>query len=364
MTIVISQIGFRSLPNNLIIGGIEVWINEISKRIHSDHIKFHVYPRSKYTETEADRTYVKEFPVGGIWTKNLETISSSLIATLQSIKSTDIVHYHGNLAALWSFIPKAFGKKVVVTLHGRDWERAKWGRLMKVVHRLSLVIAMNFADRIISVSENTSNLLSVKSRRKVDFIPNAPTHFPRARYTKTIPQCGPLNVCFLGRFVPEKRIEDLIFACSDNQDFELVIVGSAPYMDTYFEMLETIGKASNVKFLPPVFGEDKRAILSSSDCLVIPSDVEGMSLILLEAANLGIPTIASDIPENRWIMEKLTDNPDLYLFEIGNIEDLRAKLYYLKKHSCCQSWNTEIEKLLNWDKVAAKYKHIYEGVCK
>ena len=48
--------------------------------------------------------------------------------------------------------------------------------------------------------------------------------------------------------------------------------------------------------------ERRQIFLSTSHCLLLPSNYEGLSLALLEAMAAGCVPITSDIPPNRWVL--------------------------------------------------------------
>ncbi len=161
----VGLIGFRAVSTDYPLGGIEHWVTQIVNNLKEEFV-FGIFTRKKYCKGGGSLSYlVKPYP--GLWTKNAETLSHSLCSTITASFKFDIIHYHGNLAAFWSFIPKIFRKKVIVTLHGADWKRDKWSLPMRFVQRLALKIAMKFSDVVVSCSKYQAQELIKQFSRNV-----------------------------------------------------------------------------------------------------------------------------------------------------------------------------------------------------
>lgn len=354
--ITVAQIGFRSLPNKESLGGIEVWVKEVGREMGGRGFEFLALTRKRYCKGGGS-TNIKVRPISGIWTKNLETITHSLAATLYAVLTSNIVHYHGNLAAIWSFIPRVFRIPVVVTLHGADWERKKWGRVMKQIHKLALWITLRSATKICCVSYRLSQKLKLPRSGIIEFIPNGVNDDP------VLPIAKDRNkVIYVGRIVPEKRIEDIIkaFGGINCSDLRLNIIGDAPYMCAYKKRLEQIAsKDDRVKFRGALINEEKELEMCSASVLCLASEIEGMSLSVLEAARRNAVTICSDIPENRWLVEKLAQQKHLYLFPLGDFTALKDRLINALDGGVDQCWTKELGEYFSWGRVGMQYSKVY-----
>ena len=86
-----------------------------------------------------------------------------------------------------------------------------------------------------------------------------------------------------------------------------------------------MGSKLNMKFVGYVGSRTLlSALVSKSSLFVFPSEIEGMSMMLLEVGSLSTPMICSDIPQNLAVLNR----DDVLYFESQNPADLREKLEY------------------------------------
>ena len=161
---------------------------------------------------------------------SLNAIVYSFFATIRALFGRyDVIHYHaeGPCAMLW--IPKLFRRKIVVTVHGLDWQRAKWGNLASYVIKFGEKMAAKYADEVIVLSENVRQYFADTYHRTVTYIPNGITR-PAQRDVQMIREKYGLEkdgyFLSLGRIVPEKGVHYLIEAFAGlDTDKKLVIAG-------------------------------------------------------------------------------------------------------------------------------------------
>jgi glycosyltransferase involved in cell wall biosynthesis len=126
---------------------------------------------------------------------------------------------------------------------------------------------------------------------------------------------------FLGRFSPEKNCHLLIEAFEQvNTSMQLVFAGGSSYTDEYVSSLRR-HESDRIRFLPWLSGPTLEDILTGAALFVLPSDMEGMSLALLDAMGASVCVLASDVPEN---VELIADAG--FTFRAGDVSDLREKL--------------------------------------
>ncbi len=99
-----------------------------------------------------------------------------------------------------------------------------------------------------------------------------------------------------------------------------MLVGDGPQRGPLDEISRRL-HLSNVRF--EGYKGDVLGYLQAADIVVLPSSLEGLSVSLLEAAAVGLPLLASNIPANRGIVN---DGVNGLLFETGAIESLRAQM--------------------------------------
>jgi len=247
----IAMIGQKGIPAKS--GGIEKHVEEMATRLVEQGHEVTVYCRNTYMEDN-----MKEYK--GVTIKTIKTINSkSLDAIVYSLKATvdslfhdyEIYNYHAIGPASLSFIPKIFGKKVVVTVHGLDWQRKKWGKFGRIYLKFGEFITGHYADKIISVSENLTEYFIKKYNRReenVIFIPNG-VRIESEIAPNEIKKFG-LNrneyILFLARLVPEKGAHYLIEAYKKlRTDKKLVIAGGTSFSDDYVEKLNELAENNN-----------------------------------------------------------------------------------------------------------------------
>jgi glycosyltransferase involved in cell wall biosynthesis len=261
-------------------------------------------------------------------------------------------------------IPKLFGKRIIATIHGLDWQRAKWGGFATKYIKFGEKAAAKYADEIIVLSENVQRYFKETYGRDTVFIPNG-IDKPQKRPAELITEKWGLKkdsyILFLGRIVPEKGILYLIEAFKRvNTDKKLVIAGGAS--DTGDFMRKAIDEAKDDKriiFTDFVQGETLEELYSNAYIYTLPSDLEGMPISLLEAMSYGNCCVVSDIPECAEVIEDKG-----ITFEKSSAEDLGNKLQML-----CDSFET-VDKYrressdyicgrYNWDDVVERTLELY-----
>lgn len=227
---------------------------------------------------------------------------------------------------LW--LPKLFGKRCIATIHGIDWQRAKWGGFASKYIKLGEKVAVKFADEIIVLSEGVQKYFMDTYGRKTVFIPNG-VNRPVLRSPKLIKEKYGLNkdeyILFLGRLVPEKGLTYLIDAFKKVQtDKKLVIAGGSSDTDAFMKELKELAKDDDrILFTGFVQGQMLEELYSNAYVYTLPSDLEGMPLSLLEAMSYGNCCLTSDIAECAEVVEDKA-----LLFKKSNVADLREKLQF------------------------------------
>jgi glycosyltransferase involved in cell wall biosynthesis len=163
--------------------------------------------------------------------------------------------------------------------------------------------------------------------RDTIYVPNGATLSPRRVPRQLIEwDLLPDNyVLFLGRFSPEKNCHLLIDAFETlHTDMKLVLAGGSSggssHSDSYAKRLRR-HESDQIRFLPWVSGSDLEEIVSNAALFVLPSEVEGLSLALLDAMAAGVCVLTSDIPENNEVVEGAG-----FTFHRGDQADLERML--------------------------------------
>lgn len=364
----IAMFGHKRIPSRE--GGVEVVVEELATRMaalgHSvtcynrsgHHVSGKAYDGSNARSLKGVR--IKKVPT--LDKKGLAALTSSFFASLAcAFGRYDAVHIHAEGPAAMCLIPKLTGKKVVVTVHGLDWARAKWSRAASAYIKFGERQAVRHADHIIVLSRDVKNYFMETYGRKTIFIPNGATR-PERREPDLIRQWGLEKgsyVLFLGRIVPEKGISYLIEAWKGiSTDKKLVITGGSSDTEDYMNEMKRLA-GDNVIFTGFQQGEVLDELYSNCYIYCLPSDLEGMPLSLLEAMSYGCCCLVSDIPE---CTEVVGDKAAV--FRKGSTADLREKLRELiENEELAEHYRKGaadyILKKYDWDKITGKTLSLY-----
>lgn len=334
----IAMIGHKQIPSRE--GGIEVVVGELATRmakqgnevtVYNRKIK-HVSDKSMKTVKNENMEYkgVKIISVPTIDKRGLAAISSSFFATLKAIFGHyDCIHYHAEGPSLMLVIPHFLGIRTVVTIHGLDWSRAKWGGFAVKYLKKGEEVVAKYADEVIVLSKNVQKYFKDTYNRDTIYISNG-IERPKKIEVEEINKKWGLSkdqyILFLGRIVPEKGLDYLIRAYKNvKTDKKLVIAGGSSDTDEFLKSMKELAKDDNrIIFTGFVHGKELEELYSNSYIYCLPSDLEGMPISLLEAMSYGNCCLVSNIPECAEVVESKA-----VTFKKGDIADLREKMQAL-----------------------------------
>lgn len=321
----VAFIGGRGLISKY--SGIEAYYEEVGKRLVEMGHHVTVYCRTGFTPPLRKHKGMRLVRLPTIRSKHLETLVHTILSTAHVMFSRcDIVHYHALGPALFSFLPRLLGKKTVVTVQGLDWRRKKWGRIAATVLRLGERAALRLPNATMVVSETLQARYRAKYGAETIYAPNGTTIRMR-RPPSQIVEWGlepGLYILFLGRFSPEKNCLQLVEAYERLQTpVKLVLAGGSSHSGAYQNALRK-HQSDRIRLLDWVSGEALDEFLTHAMLFVLPSDLEGLSLALLDAMGAGVCVLTSDIPENLEVMEGAG-----FTFHHGDVSDLAHMLRLL-----------------------------------
>lgn len=324
----ILMFGHKTIPSCL--GGVEMAVGELSKHMAQ---KGHEVICCGRGGKRGIWQGVRLVPMPVLGKAGMDAVISSFLAALFSaFCDADVVHIHAEGPAFWCWIPKLAGKRVVVTTHGLDWQREKWqGSLAQRYIHWGEKMAVRFADSIIVLSSNAQRYFRDTCSRETVRIPNGVSEaepIPAVEITQQYGLEKDSYFLFLGRLVPEKGIHYLIEAFRDvSTEKKLVIAGGASGTEAYVDRLKEMAAGDDrIVFTGFADGILREELYSNAWVYVLPTDLEGMPLSLLEAMAYGNCCLTSDIPE----CTEVTGNAGL-CFPKGNVAQLRNILEQL----CC-----------------------------
>ncbi|MCB8817601.1 glycosyltransferase family 4 protein [Desulfosporosinus shakirovi] len=371
----IAMIGHKRIPSRE--GGIEIAVEELSTRLVAAGHTVHVYNRKGHHvsgrgyDGKSNGKNLKEYKgiriitVPTLHNAKFNALVYSMLGTFSALFGRyDCIHYHaeGPCAMLW--IPHLFGIRTVATIHGLDWQRAKWGGFAIKYLKFGEKIAAKYADEVIVLSENAQQYFMDTYGREVKFIPNG-IEKPGIKSDAVIREKFGIQkdeyILFLARIVPEKGLHYLIDAFREvNTIKKLVVAGGSSHTDAYMTDIKRKAREDErVVFTDFVQGEVLEELYSNAYVYVLPSDIEGMPISLLEAMSYGNCCLVSDIAENTEVVEDKACS-----FKKSVLEDLRRKLEWLVQNpTVVNGYRREASEYIcgrfNWAAVVEKTVELY-----
>lgn len=369
----ICMLGHKRIPSRE--GGIEVVVEELAVRMAALGHDVTCYNRSghhiggKEFDTGILTTY-KRIRLKNVFTinrKGLAAVTSSFFACLAAaVGSYEVVHVHAEGPAVFCWLPRLMGKRVILTVHGLDWRREKWqGSFGSRYIRFGEKMGVRWANEIIVLSKSVQQYFKDTYGRNTRFIPNGVTR-PETIEPQLIQEHFGLKkdsyILYLGRIVPEKGEHYLIEAFKRVlTDKKLVIAGGVSDTDEYMDKLIKLAVGDErIIFTGFVQGKLLEELYSNAYIYVLPSDLEGMPLSLLEAMSYGNCCLVSNITECTDVIGHCGVS-----FRKSNTEDLRVKLQKLcddEKMVCDyrDMASDYICRRYNWDSVVEQTLDMYK----
>lgn len=306
----IAMIGTRGMPANY--GGVETVVDVLSRQLVARGHTVTVFCRSEDYETHpamidgVNLVYLPSASKPGIG-----AMAHALRASLYCIgRNFDIVHYHALGPGIMSVITRALTRStVVMTVHGRDDRRDKWGRGAQMVLRFAATMSARVPHSTLVVSRTLADEYAAEFRRSTTVVPNSTHAIPATAAGATLERLGLEEMGYfvsVGRLVPEKAPHEMISAYRKAMThLPLVIVGGAAGTESYVEHLRELaeGSPNPIIFTGPLYGDELAEVLSNAAAFVTSSHLEGLPTALIEAGRAALPIIASNIAPHCEILD-------------------------------------------------------------
>jgi glycosyltransferase involved in cell wall biosynthesis len=345
--------------------GIETYYEEVGRWLVQMGHEVTVYCRTYFTPALPEYYGMRLVRLPTIRSKHLETLVHTLLSTAHALAGRyDIVHYHALGPALFSLLPRLVGIKTAVTVQGLDWQRKKWGRLASAALRLGEWASVKFPNATMVVSQALQQHYRETHGMEAVYVPNGGV-LREWREPRKIVEWGiePGNyILFLGRFSPEKGCHLVVQAFEQLEtDAKLVMAGAASYCDQYSRELRQHA-SERIRVLDWVSGETLDELLTNAMLFVLPSDLEGLSLALLDAMGAGLCVIASDVPENREVLEGAG-----FTFQCGSAVDLAKRVRFLianpiVREAAGRAAKRRVKENYQWQQIARNIEMAYFAV--
>ena len=300
--------------------------------------------------------------------KSSEAIVHTFLGVLYAAwRRPDVLHIHAVGPALLTPLARLLGLSVVVTHHGQDYQRQKWGRLARWTLKFGERCGMHFAHQRIVISSVIRTLVVAEYGRDSVLIPNG-VNVPVLPATRAAPETFGLvpgkYVLLVSRLVPEKRHLDLIraFAAAGLDGWKLVLVGACDHPDAYARsVLDAAADTSGVVCTGFQSGLALRELYAHAGIFVLPSSHEGLPIALLEALSYGLPAIASDIPANLEVR-----NAGVSFYPLGDVntlaQALRARALAGHDAARARAVRQHVADRYRWHTIACSTRLVYESV--
>lgn len=362
------KIAFSVVKNISRGGGIERYTEELGSRLVELGHEVLVYSMNNYGKRLSTFKGMKIRNVPCIPVRQMEKLSASQISGLSLAFSNwpDIVHFHSVSPGSTAWMSRKMGKKVVIQMHGLEWKRVRWGKSGTIVHRLLEKISLLGKPHLTAVSKIQCDYFKKNYKINAKYIPCGVTvkEFSSPVQIKKLGLKPKKYILFASRLVRDKGAHYLIPAFRKfNTDFNLVIAGDVPKESQYKkELLNLADDDKRIIFPGFVEGRLLGELFSNAGLYVQPSEIEGLSIALLEAMSYGLPCLVSDIPEN---IEAIGDCG--MTFKNKNIEDLTGKIdFFIKNRNLKKAFSEKsirrVKKFYDWDSIAAKFSDYYEEI--
>ncbi len=367
----IAVIGAKGLPAKQ--GGIEHYCQELYPRLVEQGHSVDLFARCSYSGAPwLHRCKVRGVQVISLPSLNQAGLDAFFNSALAAIAARgmhyDIIHFHAMGPSLMSWLPSiASSAKVVVSCQGLDGRRAKWNRFSSYMLCLGERVAVNYADGLITVSEELNSYFMKTYGRETIYIPNGPAELresdPSFSYGTSLGLKQQHYILFVGRLVPEKCPDLLIqaFKTLKPQGWKLVLVGGHSHTQTFTSLLNNMATGSpDIVFTGELHGASLAEIVRGAGLFVLPSELEGLPLAMIEAMQEGIPVLASNIPPHQQLIGKSRG----LLFQTGDVDSCIHCLDWAIRHlqemsTMASNAQKHVQSYYNWDHIATKTSELY-----
>lgn len=378
----IAVIGAKGVPAQQ--GGIEHHCEELYSRMVKQGHCVDLFARSSYSGSYLLHRYnfkgIQVISLPCLKLKGFDALLSSAIGGLASTgRGYDIVHFHALGPALFSWLPRiASFARVVVTCHGLDWRRTKWSKASSQLLRLGESTAVRFADKLVVVSEELRSYFMQTYGREPVYIPNGPSSLgesdPNFAYGTSLGLNQGRYILFLGRLVPEKCPDLLIktFQTLQPPGWKLVLVGGSSDTPAFTaKLVDMVARTKDVIVTGELHGVYLAEILRGAGLFVLPSEVEGLPMAMLEAMLEGIPVLASSIPVHQQLTAGEIGVPTQWgfgargmLFQVGDLDSCVQCLDWAINHPVelarmARNAQMYVQSNYDWDQITTKTLRLY-----
>lgn len=299
----VAIIGTRGYPSYY--GGFETAVRKLAPFLADHAWDVTVYGRFADAKEDPRRDpRVKVVLTKGVEKRSLSTLSYGLTSCLHAVlKKPDVALVMNVANGFWLPLLRMRGIPTLVNVDGIEWERAKWGRLAKLVFKLGAHMTARFGDLLVADSKEIARRWQTEFDRTCVFIPYGGDSGSRVLSHDNLPVRG--YVLAVARFVPENTIPEFIEAAKRlSRDHKVVIVGSSGYGGQIEEDVRRLASdSSNVLWLGHVADDERlHSLWRNCGAYFHGHSVGGTNPALVQAMANGAPIVARDTVYNREVL--------------------------------------------------------------
>lgn len=363
----IAAFGFRSLPPKAGAAGADKFVYELLPRLAEMGAEVTAYTRTYSDDEPQEGVYkgVRRVAIKTTRRQGFDTLLHSAKATWHIIRhnTADIVHIQNGGNSIFALILRLSGRRTFISQDGPDWLRSKWTWYAKLYLWLSQYVTAFGPTNVIFDNIFAQKLFADRFGRDYCFVPFGADVAYQPESEEVLRRLGlekETYLLFVGRFIPDKGLHYLIeaFEKFSDENIKLVLVGGSPNPGPYET---TIRATEDERIIFPgfIYGAETHALMKNSIAYIQPSDVEGLSPVILEASFLGAPIICSDIEQNKYILEQHG-----FYFKAGNAEDLLRVLETVvadqeQRVSMALAAQQHVTKKYSWETVTQEHADIF-----
>ena len=358
----IAFLGSRGIPARY--SGFETFYEELAVRLVRRGHAVTVYTRSHFTtDVRGDFKGVRLVSLPSINTKHLDTITHTALSSFHAcFQGYDIAYYCivGNSPLVW--LPAVFGATTFLNVDGADWAREKWSGFARWYQRQCEHVAAYTASVLIADSRVIKDRYRALYNADTVFVPYGAnvSHDERLDVLTRWGLRPREYLLYVGRLVPENAIDLLIRAYQKVATrMKLVIVGDAPFTDTYKAELRALA-GDRVVFMGYAFNDDYAQISSHAYLAVQPSAIDGTRPALLDQMGFGNCIVVRNSPAN---VETMGGFGELFDGAVGE-DSLAEKLRDLisdkdRVEGCRQRVSQRVRDYYNWEWITDFYEDLF-----
>jgi len=357
--------GIRGIPANY--GGFETFAEEIAPRLLAKGHEVTVYGRSnniKYDGKYYKGVRLRIFPT--IPHKYLDTVAHTFLCTIHSLfVGYDVILICNSANAIFSWIPRLRGQKVIVNVDGLEWKRKKWNKLGQWFYKISEWLSTFLPNAIVTDAVEIKKYYLDNFKEDSTYIPyGAPVE--RIETTEILEKFGLESrkyILYVSRLEPENNAHLVVKAFEKvKTEMNLVVVGDAPYNKEYIDQLKS-SKDRRIVFTGYVFGDGYKELQSNAYIYIQATEVGGTHPALVEGMGFGNCVLANDVVEHHEVL----GDTGVFFTADEEAKDLAEKIQFLCDHheevkKFRQKAQQRAREKYSWDGVAGDYEKLFIGL--